>query len=121
MLDKTKKKFIKAKKIKSLTIKQSDDISILFDEYVRIKDLNIDQIEECFRINDNNTLSDTLLSFFLTEIEPLEWFRYDLHAKLILNDIETFIEFYKDESDFDYVDEEGEEWGDDDDNNNQIL
>ena len=91
----------------TLTPTQCDEISILFDELVNNKDLDVDDLDEYFAIVDG-VLSDNLVSFFIEDIEDIPWFNYSLHSQLILDDIETYIEFYKD--DVDFVDDD--DWDD---------
>lgn len=91
----------------TLTPTQCDEISILFDEVVNNKNIDVDDLDEYFAIIDGE-LSDTLVDFFIEEVEEISWFNYALHAELILDDIETYVEFYKD--DVDFVDDS--EWDD---------
>lgn len=116
-------------KIEILTHEQSDTIFELFAEIVKQEDVDVDDLEEYFKI-ENGELCDNLRNFFTEEMEYESWFDYAIHGQLVVNDVQTYIEFYKDEDEWAedgvayeyecggdedyYDDEEGEEWGDED-------
>lgn len=78
-----------------LTPDQCDDVFETFAELVRIKDLDVEDLDTYFKPG-----SESMTDFFIQELEYIDWFDYAIHAQPILNDIESYIAFYQDDVEF---------------------